>query len=228
MIIGYVGTTPTVPSVPVRGTSPPVPATLGTIAPGKTVHGTYMLTAEGDGDYSLQALVVGAAPTGARVAGIGTGQLHITAPVLLMSTGHSSGASLPGMHGLIISGTPFTIPLTFENLSYVHSVVVSAFTAAFTGNAFGGQIILGDGPASALDPAAIPVPPEFMTLAPRQTLKAEAVVYTAQSQGILQNAGKVGLGNARGCDDTDAGGDLPCDRRLARSASRREGHRRQW
>ena len=197
MIIGYLGTTPTVPSVPVRGTSPPVPATLGTIAPGKTVSGTYKLLAEGDGDYSLQALVVGAGPSGARVAGVGTGQLHLTSPVLLMATGYSAGASLPGMHGLVISGTPFTIPLTFENLSYVHRIVVSAFSASFTGNAFGGQIILGSDAVSALNPAAVPVPPEFMTLAPRQTLEAEAVLYTAQSQGILQNAGKVGVGGTR-------------------------------
>ncbi|MGP8208717.1 MAG: hypothetical protein ACLQVK_22135 [Acidimicrobiales bacterium] len=197
LIVGYLGRTPAVPEIPIRPAGPPVPAALGTIPPGKTVSGTYKLLAKGDGDYSLQALVVGSAPGGGRIAGTGTGELHVSSPVLLLSTGYSGGASLPGMHGLIIAGTPFTIPLSLENLSYVHKIVVRPFSAALAGNAFGGQVVLGDGNVSALDPAAIPVPPEFLTLDPRQTLKAEVVVYTTQSQGILQNAGKQGVGGTR-------------------------------
>ena len=197
LTVGYLGSGPAVPEIPIRPQGLPVPQSLGTIGPGKTVSGTYTVLAKGDGDYSLDALVVGSAPSGGRVAGTGSGELDVSGPVLVMSTGNSSGASLPGMHGLIIAGTPFTIDLSLQNLSYVHKIVVDPFTAELSGNATGGQVVLGDAPASALDQAAPPVPPEFLTLDPRQTLKAEVVAYTTQSQGVLQNAGKQGVGGTR-------------------------------
>ncbi len=197
LTVGYLGSGPAVAEIPIRPQGLPAPQSLGTIRPGQTVSGTYTVLAKGDGDYSLDALVVGSAPSGGRIAGIGSGELDVSGPVLLMSTGNSSGAALPGMHGLIIAGAPFTIDLSLKNLSYVHKIVVSPFRAALSGNATGGQVVLGDAPASALDQAALPVPPEFLTLDPRQSLKAEIVAYTTQSQGILQNAGKQGVGGTR-------------------------------
>jgi hypothetical protein len=203
LVVGYLHYTPTVNAeVPIRPDSGPSPESFASIAPGATVQSTYTVLVKGDGDYSLQALVVGGSKSG-RVTGVGEGELDVSAPVLVVSTAKGRGASLPDTKtannptGLIIAGTPFTIKLTLQNLSYVHKIAVNPFTAGLTGNAFGGQIALAGGPIEPSNPDALPVPSEYLTLDPRQTLDAEVIVYTTESQGVLQNMGRQGVGGTR-------------------------------
>ncbi len=182
--------------IPIRPVSGPSPESFDSIEPGQTVTATYTVLAKGDGDYSLEALVRGEAKSGGTVGGVGSGELDVTAPVLVVTTAEGRGASLPDAHGMVIAGTPFTIKLTLKNLSYVHKIAVNPFYVGLAGNAFGGQVVLAGGPIETTGDAP-PAPPRFLVLEPQQTLDAEAIVYTTQSQGILQNIGRQGVGGTR-------------------------------
>jgi len=194
---GYVHFKPTVSEVPVKPDGLPSPQDLGELAPGKTATGIYKVTVVGDGDYSLDALVIGADRSGNRITGTGSGEIDITAPILVASISMGSGESRPDSHGLIVSGTPFTVDVKLENLSYVHEIAVLPARAGLSGNAFGGQIVEAGTP---IDKPGLKTPmpePEFLDLPPRKPLAAEAVVYTAESQGALPSGGVPSKGGTR-------------------------------
>ena len=194
---GYLHFKPTVAEVPIKPDGLPSPQDLGELAPGKTLSGTYKITVGGDGDYSLDALAIGADRSGNRITGTGSGEIDITAPILVATVSMGSSESRPGAHGLVASGTPFTVDVELHNLSYVHQVSVRPARAGLDGNAFGGQIVEAGETIEKPGPNAPVLIPEFFDLAPRKTVAAEAVVYTAESQGALPSGGLPGSGGTR-------------------------------
>ncbi|HEV3312513.1 MAG TPA: hypothetical protein VG815_18525, partial [Chloroflexota bacterium] len=184
---------PAVPVVPIRPESGPcdparskpgkcVPnAKLGTLKPGKSVTVLYTLKAAGDGKYDIQGLVIGSQPGIKRIAGVGTGQLKVGAPVLVMTEKIGKQVHSPNNPTLVKAGTAMTINITVENLSYVKTIALAPYYPRLVGNAFDGHVQYRDEPIQNVAGIAAVQPSDWVQLDPRQKIDLESVIRTTST-----------------------------------------------
>jgi uncharacterized membrane protein len=164
---------------------------LGTIAPGETKHGKYVLRVTADGKLTLDALVLGDAG-GQTVPGFGTGKLSSDTQVLALSADMGAQVRSLTQPGMITAGTPFLVNVTLENRSFYRRILIDPIYAELEGNASDGHLQERDvlptasSPTGSLDEV---LPSQYLVLPPGDRREYVAVVRTSASDSFEDEGG---------------------------------------
>jgi hypothetical protein len=161
-----------------KGAGPKPKADLGTLKPHKTVPVTYAYQAQGDGKYSVEALILGANSHGRTIRGLAKATEFIGSPVLEMSTEMGRKVKSPDDPGLVLAGTAFTINVTFENKSNVKTVEVDPYVPQYGGNASDVHLQRLDDPIQNVQHSSAEDISEAVELDPGEKKKLALVVRT--------------------------------------------------
>jgi len=166
---------------------------LGTIPPGETKHGKYVLRVTADGKLTLDALVLGDAG-GQTVPGFGTGKLSSDTQVLALSADMGAQVQSQTQPGMIKAGTPFLVNVTLENRSFYRRILVEPIYAKLEGNASDGHLQMRDVLPTAASPTGSMdevLPSKYVVLPPGAKREYVAVVRTSASDSF-EDEGKGG------------------------------------